>query len=111
VTPAQSCPNFPEFVLPDQCLPGKGLRVTYPRKHLPTGGDPGTPVADDAPPHESPGDLSRDEDAPTADTTQDDTLVNSSSGSLQLIDGDETTSGRIDTVSVKPSSLSSSTGV
>ena len=117
VTSADSCPNFPGFVLLAQQLPERGLRVTArpkpPQKHqarTPHGAVArGTPAAADDPRHESPVDPSRDERAPRASAAQGHTPASSSSGSLQPIDGGDTTSGRTDTVSNSPSSLSPST--
>ena len=117
VTSAHSCPNFPGFVLLDQQLPKRGLRVTSPpklarksRAQTPPGAVArGTPAAADDPRHESPVDLSRDEDAPCADTAQDHTPPSSSSGSLQPTDRGGTTSGRTNTVSANSSSPSPST--
>jgi hypothetical protein len=112
VTSAHSCPNFPGFVLLAQQLPKRGLRVTSPPKPAET--PPGavaddTPAAADAPRHESPGDPSRDEHAPCAGTAQGHTPASSSLGSLQPIDGGDTTSGSTGTVSARSSSLSPST--
>ena len=117
VTSAHSCPNFPGFVLLDQQLPKRGLRVTSPPKparksqaQTPLGASArGTPAAADDPRHESPVDPSRDEDAPCAGTAQHHTPPSSSSGSLQPTDRGDTTSGRTDTVSANSSSLSPST--
>ena len=117
VTSAHSCPNFPGFVLLDQQLPKRGLRVTSPPKparksqaQTPLGASArGTPAAADDPRHESPVNPSRDEDAPCAGTAQHHTPPSSSSGSLQPTDRGDTTSGRTDTVSANSSSLSPST--
>ena len=68
VTAARSCPTFRGFVLPAQPLPSRGRRVTVPPtpRKLPPPGAAGraTPVAADAPPHESPGGPSRGKHAP-----------------------------------------------
>ena len=119
VTSAHSCPNFPGFVLLAQQLPKRGLRVTSPPKPAKTppacprleGGAVagGTPAAADAPRHESPVDPTRVEHAPCAGAAQDHTPASSSSGSLQPIDGGDTTSGSTGTVSARSSSLSPST--
>jgi hypothetical protein len=112
VTSAHSCPNFPGFVLLAQQLPERGLRVTSPPKPVETPPGAvagGTPAAADAPPHESPADPSRVEAAPCASAAQDHTPASSSSGSLQPIDGGDTTSGSTGTVSARSSSLSPST--
>jgi len=68
-----------------------------------------TPAAADAPRHESPADPSRDEHAPCAGSVQGHTPASSSPGSLQPIDGGDTTSGNTSTVSDRSSSLSPST--
>ena len=112
VTSAHSCPNFPGFVLLAQQLPKRGLRVTSPPKpaktpHGVVAG--GAPAAADDPRHESPVDPSRDEHAPCVSAARGHTPASSSSGSLQQIVGGDTTSGRTDTVSTSPSSLSPST--
>ncbi len=115
VTPARSCPKFPRFALPAQQLPARGRRVTPPRKlpgQTPPGGAAdGTPAAAAAPRPESPAGLSRGGHTPCACAVPDDTPASRSSGSLQLIDGAETTPGRTDTASASSSSLSPSTGV
>ena len=112
VTTAHSCPRFPELLVPAQQLPSGGLRVTCPPKPAetpPVAGAGGTPAAVDAPRPESPGDLSRDEHAPCAGAVQGHTPASSSPGSLQPIDGGDTTSGNTSTVSDRSSSLSPST--
>lgn len=112
VTSAHSCPNFPGFVLLAQQLPSGGLRVTSPPKPAdtpPGAGARGTPAAADAPRHESPADPSRDEHAPCAAAAQGHTPASSSPGSVQPIDGGDTTSGSTGTVSARSSSLSPST--
>jgi hypothetical protein len=112
VTAAHSCPRFPELLVPAQQLPRGGLRVTSPPRPAETppgvvAGD--TPAAADAPRHESPADPSRDEHAPCAGDAQDRMPASSSPGSLQPIDGGDTTSGTTSTVSDRSSSLSPST--
>jgi hypothetical protein len=119
VTSADSCPHFPGFVLLAQQLPERGLRVTARLKQQETppacprleGGDVarGTPAVADDPRRESPVDPSSDEHAPCASAARGHTPASSSSGSLQQIVGGDTTSGRTDTVSTSPSSLSPST--
>lgn len=112
VTSADSCPHFPGFVLLAQQLPERGLRVTARPKQQetpPADVARGTPAAADDPRRESPGDPSRDEHAPCASAARGHTPTSSSSGFLQQIVGGDTTSGRTDTVSTSPSSLSPST--
>ena len=111
VTSADSCPHFPGFVLLAQQLPERGLRVTArPKQQTPPGDVArGTPAAADDPRRESPVDPSRDERAPCVSAARGHTPASSSSGSLQQIVGGDTTSGRTDTVSTSPSSLSPST--
>ena len=113
VTAAHSCPRFPELLVPAQQLPRGGLRVTSPPKPAETppvagAGAGDTPAAADAPRHESPADPSRDEHAPCAGSVQGHTPASSSPGSLQPIDGGDTTSGTTSTVSDRSSSLSPS---
>ena len=79
-----------------------------PAQTPPVAGAGDTPAAADAPRHESPADPSRDEHAPCAGSVQGHTPASSSPGSLQPIDGGDTTSGNTSTVSDRSSSLSPS---